>query len=436
VADRLGSRRRRFAAVAVVVTALALSGCTGGAIDPAAKFNRVDATLDEALTTQLQGVLDQAVALSGSSGGVAGVWAPWGGEWQGASGTTTFAEGAPKATPEAKIRLATLTSEITCTILLRLVDEGKVKLDDEVSKYVDWVPGIDGITLEQLCRHTSGVADYYASLRSHFVHNPERPWPPMELLSSGLAIARTGPPGDHWSYSRTGVLLLSMALEHRTGRSWNDLAHQYVLDPLGLDDTDLPSPNDTDLEGVIGGFSAEIAQNGAVDCAVVLDDSSQSSSMGGPAGGAVSSLDDLRRLSEAFATGALVGEHSAREQWTPTLLGGDAPAWQHWGIGGGEYGPLRGSAGEAPGALTAAFTDPESGLTVVVALDNSTSGDAFVREVAFALASIASKAQAAPDHEQPLVELPWSLEQATANVTALAKCPVAADATAPAPAAG
>ena len=434
MADRLGDRRRRIAPVAVLLTALVLSGCTGGTIDPAARFDHVDGTLDEAVTTNLQALLDEAVALSGSSGGVAGVWVPWAGEWQGATGSARFDEGASAATPETGFHMASVTTEVTCTVLLRLVDEGTVALDDQVAEYVDWVPGLDGITLDQLCRHTSGLADYYPVLRSHFVRNPERVWPAGELLASGLALPRVGPPGEQWSYSRTGVLLLSLALERRTGRSWNDLARQYVLGPLGLDDTELPSPTDTAQGESLGGYSAGIAQNGAIDCAVLLDDSNQSSSMGGAAAGALTSHDDLHRLSEAFATGALVSEHSAREQWSPTPLGGDAPAWQQWGLGGGEYGPMRGTAGEAPGALTAAFTDPESGLTVAVALNNSTSGDAFVREVAFAFASIASKASPAPEHQQPLVELPWSLEQATAKMRELAKCPTPVEAPAEGPA--
>jgi D-alanyl-D-alanine carboxypeptidase len=434
VAHRLGDRRRRIAPVAVLITALALSGCTGGTIDPAAEFDHVDGTLDEAVTSNLEALLDEAVALSGSSGGEAGIWVPWAGEWQGAAGSVSFDEGAPAVTPETEFRMASVTTEVTCTVLLRLVDEGTVALDDQVAEYVDWVPGLDGITLEQLCRHTSGIADYYPVLRSHFVRNPERVWPAGELLASGLALPRVGPPGEQWSYSRTGVLLLSLALERRTGRSWNDLARQYVLGPLGLDDTELPSPTETAHEEALGGYSAGIAQNGAIDCAVLLDDSKQSSSIGGAAAGALTSLDDLHRLSEAFATGALVSEHSAREQWSPTPVGGDAPAWQQWGLGGGEYGPMRGTAGEAPGALTAAFTDPESGLTVAVALNNSTSGDAFVREVAFAFASIASKASPAPEHQQPLVELPWSLEQATAKMRELAKCPTPVEAPADAPA--
>lgn len=433
LADRWGHRRRRFAPAAVLITALALSGCTGGTIDPTAEFDRVDAAVGEDVAANLQAVLDEAIALSGSSGGVAGVWVPWAGEWQGASGAVGFEEGAPEVTPETRFHMASVTTEITCTILLRLVDEGTVALDDKVATYVTWIPGLDGITLEQLCRHTSGLADYYPVLRSHFVRNPERVWPAGELLASGLAMSRVGPPGEQWSHSRTGVLLLSLALEKRTGRSWNDLARHYVLGPLGLEDTELPAPEDTVYDDTLGAYSAGIAQDGAVDCAVLLDDSRQSSSMGGAAAGAVTSLDDLQRISEAFAVGALVGEHSLRQQWEPTPIGGETPSWQQWGVGGGQFGPMRGTAGEAPGAITAAFTDPDSGLTVVVALNNSTSGEAFVREVAFALASIGSKAPAAPDHEQPLVELPWSLEQASANMQALAKCPIVTDAPAEAP---
>ena len=415
--------------IPVVATAAALvmglSGCFGGVVDPSAQFSPVDAPFAEDLSAGLQGVLDQAVALSGSSGGVAGVWAPWAGEWTAASGTVDFGENARPATIGTGFHLTTLTTEITCTVLLRLVDQGEVALDDEVADYVDWIPKLDGITLEQLCRHTSGLADYYPTLRSHFAANPARDWPANELLSNGLALNRIGPPGEQVRESRTGILLLAFALERRTGKSWDDLAEQYVLGPLGLDDTTLPPASVTNHPGLLGGYSAAIAANGAVDCAVLLDDSDQSSSMGGAAAGAISTLEDARRLSEAFATGALLSERSERAQWSAVPLGGDAPAWQSAGVGGLQYGPMRGSAGETAGALTAAFTDPASGLTVVVALNNSTSGAGFVREAAFALASLASKAAPTGGGERPLIELPWSADQATAKMQELGICPKA-----------
>lgn len=423
MADRSGGRRRAASALAAIITVLALAGCTGGSVDPASRFEPVDASYQEEVSAQLDQVLEQAIALSGSSGGIAGVWAPWAGGWTGASGDVDFRENSRPVTVETGFNLTTVTSEITCLILLRLVDEGTVALDDPVTEYVDRIPSIEGITLEQLCRHTSGLADYYPGLEQHFVANPKRVWSPNELLAGGLAIQRTGAPGEAWSYSRTGILLLARALEEATGKDWNELAEQYVLDPLGLDHTVLPDPADTDHTGTLGGYAAGIAPGGGADCAVIHDDSANSSSMGAAAAGAESDLDDARKLSEAFATGAIVGEHSARELWTTEHLGGDAPVWETFGLGGSQVGPLRGTAGESAGSLTAAFTDPKTGLTVVVALNNSTSGAAFVRETAFALASIGSKASAVDGREQPLVELPWSLEQAMAKMQELALCP-------------
>lgn len=423
MADRSGYARRRVLPSVVLVAAFVLSGCTSGTVDPAAEFQPIDAVLAGEAAGTLDAVLDQAVALSGSSGGLAGVWVPWAGEWTGASGTVGFGEKSPEVKPDDRFHLANVTTEITCTVLLRLVDEGTVALDDQVDEYVDWIPTLDGITLEHLCRHTSGLADYYPTLRSHFVANPERPWPPGELVSNGLALPRTSPPGEQVRESRTGILLLALALERRTGRSWSDLASQYVLGPLGLDSTRMPERSTTEHEDTVGGYSAGIAQNGTIDCAVLVDDSLQSSSMGGAAAGAVSNLEDTRHLAEAFATGALLSEQTVRAQWTTVPLGGTAPAWQQAGIGGVQYGQIRGVAGESAGALTAAFADPESGLTVVVALNNSTSGADFVREVAFALTSIASKLEPVAGRERPLVELPWSFEQASANMQQLAKCP-------------
>lgn len=408
--------------------ALVLSACTSSGVDPALSFTELEQPLPEATVEQLDAVLAQAVQLSGSSGGLAGVWAPWAGTWEAATGTTGFDEGAPKVTTETRFHLADATTEITCTILLQLVDNGVVALDDPVSEYVDSIPGIDGITLGQLCQQTAGLGDFYPSLRAHFASNPERIWSEAELISSGLAIGRVAEPGERWSPSRAGVMLLSLALRNATGRDWNGLAQDYVFGPLGMEDTELPAADDVSHDGIIGAYAPKTGADGAVDCAAHYDDSKQSSSMGGSAAGAISSLEDAQALSEAFATGSLFEEATARAQWTLMPLGPEAPTWQGYGLGGAQYGPLRGTAGETAGALTAAFTDPASGLTVVVALNDSTSGAAFVREVAFALASIASKADAAAEHERPMLELPWSLEQATAKMTELATCPTPVEA--------
>ena len=104
-----------------------------------------------------------------------------------------------------------------------------------------------------------------------------------------------------------------------------------------------------------------------------------------------------------------------------------------WGLGGGEYGPMRGLAGESTGALTAAFTDPESGLTVASRSTTPPRATPSCARSRSPSRRSRRRRRRAPEHEQPLVELPWSLEQATAKMRELAKCPtpVAAPAEAP-----
>ena len=413
------------AIAAAVALGIGLSGCFGTAVDPSAQFSPVDAEFGDDLSTNLDAVLDQAVALSGSSGGVAGVWAPWAGEWTGASGTVDFGEAARPAKAETGFHLATVTTEITCTVLLRLVDAGTVKLNDEVGVYVDWIPTLDGITLEQLCRHTSGLPDYYPTLRSHFVANPARLWPPTELLSNGLALARVGPPGEQVRESRTGILLLALALERATGKSWTDLAQQYVLGPLGLDDTRMPQPSVTEHAGVLGAYSAGFPPNGAADCAVLVDDSDQSSSMGGAAAGAVSTLEDTRRLSEAFATGALLSEATERKQWTTSRSAAPRRPGRRSASARCSTDRCAAPPARPPARSPRPSPTPRAGSPSSSRSTTRRPGADFVRETAFALASLASKANPADGRERPLVELPWSADQATAKMQELAICPKA-----------
>jgi D-alanyl-D-alanine carboxypeptidase len=416
-------RRKVAAAVAAACALVLLAGCTTPS-QAITGYEQTESEFGAEVVERLEATLDEAVRLSGSSGAVAGVWAPWAGAWTTGTGTVGFEEGAEEATPETRFQLATATGAITCALMLRLVDAGVVALDDQVGTMVRGVPGLGGITLEQLCRNQSGIADYYPTLNRFFVGNPERIWPAAELVASGMAASRIFEPGTGWAESRTGVMLLATALEQHTGRTWADLAEQYVFEPLDLDATTIPAPDDTEHEDALGGYAAGVASDGAVDCATVLDVSQRSSSIGGTAAGAFSDLDDAKRFSEVFANGSMFSENTARRAWTTELLGGDRPAWQAQGIGGQQYGPLRGVAGASTGALTAVFTEPETGLTVVVALNNSTSGTALVRETAFALASIAAKATAPGEEVPPFIELPWSFEQAVERMTAAAACPL------------
>ncbi len=412
-------------AVALTITlgaCLLLSACTDPAGARTADRVQVRTPLAAVVTHRLDAALADAVKLSGASGAIAGVWAPWAGEWNVSRGTTTLGGSTP-VTTDMRFRIGTNTTAMTCTVLLRLVDAGRVKLDDLAAAYLARSAGLDGITLGQLCRNTSGLADDTRMLAPEFVSNPTREWPRMEIISSGLAATRATHPGGAWAPSKTGIMLLGKALQAATGQDWPSLYRQYIFGPLGMDDTSLPASNELKIPGPHPhGYAAAIDSAGHPVCTIVRDDTQLSNSMSWVAGGAVSTLADLKTWAQALVAGSLLSAASTEAQWVTVPQGAASPLWRRYGLGAQQLGSLRGQAGAIPGFLSATLSDPTSGLTVVVMLNNSTAGEGFALTVARRLATIAAKSPSAGAAATPRIELPWSEAQTVASMKAGAVC--------------
>jgi D-alanyl-D-alanine carboxypeptidase len=157
-------------------------------------------------------------------------------------------------------------------------------------------------------------------------------------------------------------------------------------------------------------------------CGTVVDVSRLSPSMGTTAFGVVSTVADLKAFVQSLATGSLLSEGSATAQASGISVGA---SWHEYGLGMTMLGPLRGSAGAMPGYLSAMFSDPTSGVTVVVALNNSTSGEAFIQALTQRLVSIVAKAPAKEKGAKVVTGLPWSEEQAVAALQTSTVCPPA-----------
>lgn len=420
--NRIG---RVVAAAATGLLLLAVTGCTSSAATdlptqhPGGFGADVEKRLDSALA--------DAMKAADASAGFAGVWAPWAGAWTAATGTTTRGGSTP-VTADMTFRVGQNTVPMTCTVLLGLVDDGKLKLDDPLTKWVPGLVGVEGVTLRELCQQTSGLGDFSAQLNARMLMNPTRQWPPLELASEGIAAPRAGKPGEKYSPARTNAVLVGMAVRNAAGSDWPELYEKHVFGPLGMDASSLPDGSTFALPGPHpAGYAAGVDGVGATVCEPMRDVTRLSPSMGWTAGGVVSNLDDLRAFSQALAAGSLLDEATADAQMTGVTSG---ESWQKQGLGVQLLGPLRGSSGAIPGYLSAMYTDPSSGLTVVVALNNSTPGAGFAQALAQRFASIASKVPAVEKGAKVVAALPWSEEQTVDAMTKSAPCP------APAPAAG
>ena len=139
----------------------------------------------------------------------------------------------------------------------------------------------------------------------------------------------------------------------------------------------------------------------------------------------VTTIADLGRYGQALATGALLADDADRFG-SPLPAYPDAPAWNTATGGAIIAGSLIGQYGAVPGYLTAVFSDPDTGLTVAVVLNNSAAGAAMAASLAWELAAIASKAPAGAGETAPEAGLPWTAQQYHDAIAAAAVCPLPA----------
>lgn len=413
---RAGVLRRGFGVVAALAVAMTVAACAPADVAEVDVPPQVEAALPDDTQAQLIGAVERAMAGTGSGGAVAGVWVPWAGEWVQAFGANPDGTA---VSADATFKAGHVTRAMTCDVMFALADDGVVALEDPVTNWVDGIPAQEAVTLGQLCESTAGLGSYQPRLQGRWEINPTRTWNPHELLAYGLASGAPAPAGTY-ADSDTGYVLLGLALERASGRSAAELFAQYIFEPLGMTSSSLPGGT-TELG--LHGTQSVLTPEGAVDCATAADLTALSTTAGFTASGAVTDVADLGRYARALATGLRPYDEASRFE-TPLPVDEGAPSW--YTVDGGTYqaGTLIGQYGAVPGYQTVAFSDRESGLTVVAVLNNSRASAEAVRVLGWELAAIASKAPAAAGETAPPAGLPWTPEQMAGDLASVATCPL------------
>ncbi|MEV4430373.1 serine hydrolase domain-containing protein [Streptomyces sp. R-07] len=219
------------------------------------------------------------------------------------------------ATPAMHFRNGNIAISYMGTALLRLVDQGKVGLDDPVAP---WLPGLkdgDRITLRMLAASTTGLVDYVRlpAFQQAVGADPFRQWTADELVKLSTSQERWYEPGTNWSYSHANFLLLGAALEKITGTRLDVLLQRQILGPLGLRETrnsftpDIPEP-------VLHAFSSD---RGTYEESTFWNPSWTT------APGAVETTDicDLERSAAGIGSGRLLSRASYEELLNPGTVG-------------------------------------------------------------------------------------------------------------------
>ncbi|MFI6404772.1 serine hydrolase domain-containing protein [Streptomyces sp. NPDC050548] len=308
--------------------------------------------------------LDKAVAdvrrQAGIPGVVVGLWMPGKGCYVRATGEADTVTHRPMTTG-LYARIGSETKTFTVTALLRLVDEGRVRLDDPIARYVRGVPDGRHITLRHLAEMRSGLFPYTADLG--FVHDllsdTGRSFTPREVLAYGFKHDNTFAPGTRFEYSNTNLVLLGLVIEKVTGLRAADFIDRNVLRPARLGHTLFPDgPEFPDPHA--RGYTNQTLTG------AVADATDWNPSWAWTAGAMISDLHDLRSWARTVATGTLLSPETQRQRlrMLPTGFPGLS-----YGLGIFESGGWIGHNGSIPGYETVTVYLPSQKATLVVILN-------------------------------------------------------------------
>ncbi len=287
-------------------------------------------------------------------------------------------------TPVTGSRVASITKQFTAAAVLLLAEQGKVRLDDPLSRFLPDFPRAGDITLRQMLSHTAGLSDYING-QSHdiLVAAQTRDYTAEELVP--IIRSRTPlyrfQPGTSWLYSNSGFALLGIVVEKVSGVAFADFCDQHLFKPAGLKNTTIDKTCTT--ANVCSGYTPNYRTAGGFDLNMPV-----SPSFIGGAGAIRSTTEDLCQWHCALLNGKVLKPHSVLAMTTPTLLKNGTPAYEHRGPEAMEYG-LGMGIGTLPeddlkvishGGRVNGFTGhlrsvPEAKLTVAI-LYNSDGGGA------------------------------------------------------------
>ena len=275
------------------------------------------------------------------------------------------------AGPETVYRIGSITKQFTAASIMRLVESGKIALDDPLTKYLpDYPTQGHHVTVRHLLNHTSGIGnasytepnEMKAALRRHKIDLSDE-----EMLDLIAEPPFGFGPGEEFDYNNRGYILLGMVIHEVTGMPYAEYVEQELLQPLGLDHT-----HHCDVRRII----PNRAEGYAYDDGELINAPYISMQNYGAAGVLCSTVGDLIRWTHLLHGGKVVSPASLRQMTSPTVLATGDTVEYGYGLSLGELSdhPMIYHEGSISGFQSSLVYYPEDGLTIAV-LMNSIAGD-------------------------------------------------------------
>ena len=285
-----------------------------------------------------------------------------------------------KADASTVYEIGSITKQFTSSGIMRLVERGKVSLDDPISKYVPDLPAHEqNVKIRQLLNHTSGVHNYTAS--PEWMKTWSQDLTPRQVVAFVDKDTLDFPSGTRYSYSNTGYVLLGMVIEKASGQPYATFVQKEFFGPLGLTQTSYCPSHPTDSRFAVG----YQMKNDTLKVADYL-------SMTHPfsAGAICSTVRDLVKWQRALVAGKVVSPKSFEQMTTPDSLPGGRRMNYGFGLTVGQMGSKKVIAhgGGIFGFTTAGLFVPEDAINVAVFTNSEGGPDALAANIARAVMGI------------------------------------------------
>ncbi len=265
---------------------------------------------------------------------------------------------------DTKLNLGSMNKMFTGTAIVQLAEQGKLRFDDTIDKYLPDYPNRDAaskITIDQLLTHTSGLGDYMNDL-----YNAH--WWEVKTVRQLADLIVDKPlefePGERFQYSNSGPVILGLIIEKITGMDYYDYIRKYIYEPAGMINSD-SYEMDHPVPNLAFGYTKYDYNHEKTD--QWYNNLFMHFAKGSPAGGGFSTVEDLFNFSRA-----LTGRKLVSPAYFDTLTTGKVemgPDIKYAYLFGDErVGPERiiGHNGGAPGINAVLDIYMNSGYTVAV----------------------------------------------------------------------
>lgn len=350
-----GRRAQSLLAAVALLAGTVLGACTGESSVPVSPTASGQAPTDS-LERTIRSFLD-----AGATAAVVQVRWP-GGEWTRSYGVRDLDGSAPARTDD-RVSIGSVTMSMVAVSVLKMAGDGLIGLDDPVNAML---PGFTSalrppgpITVRQLLNHTSGMPDFTPAHDA--TGAPKQVLNTPLTLQRGLELAATLPwearSVGSWAFSTSNYYALGELIEKLRGKPVGEVLKEDIFAPLGLDKTSLAAPDRAAPDNIHAYIT---------DAGERVDVTQPGDLAGSPAGGVVSTVEDVNDFYRALLSGKLVPPAALEQMKQPTFFGyglglgrwdsgcsGSGYRYGHWGT---VYGYLTGSISSADGGSQATMT--------------------------------------------------------------------------------